>query len=54
MFANPDSAWDGWLCLDFDDAGLVLSNKYERGECYKRVLNSLRSQQVTYKDGYTI
>ena len=48
------SAWDGWLCLDFDDASLVLSNSYSRGECYKKILASLRSQQVAYKDGYTI
>ncbi|GMI14443.1 hypothetical protein TrVE_jg13222 [Triparma verrucosa] len=38
--------FDGWMCVDFDDADVVLNNRYERGECYKMLRNKLRSTRI--------
>ncbi|GMH67003.1 hypothetical protein TL16_g04566 [Triparma laevis f. inornata] len=45
--------FEGWMCVDFDDADVVLNNRYERGECWKMLRNKLKSSSVA-TDGWTI
>jgi hypothetical protein len=49
--AGAPNAFDGWLCLDFDEPDVVLSNDYSRGDCWRKIRNRARTLIKEFDEG---